>query len=123
MMALDSLYSILSTFLNIKSIEKAITGQSAIAFIKEKNYDLVVLDLNLPDMNGLSVLKSIKKRRINTKVIVFTNYALPMYKKASLQYGADFFLDKTTDSKKFLGVVKSLLLIEPGSYTEIHQGI
>jgi len=82
--------------------------------------DVVILDLQMPDGNGLDVLKSMKGNSVTSTVIVLTNHAFPQYRKKCLQSGAHFFLDKSTEFEK-VGELLQLLINStsenPGSNT------
>ena len=52
-------------------IDVANTGESAFSFIKSENYDLVTLDLNMPDVDTTNILSQIKIRNENSKVLIF----------------------------------------------------
>lgn len=59
--------------------------------------DAVILDLQLGEGNGLTLLKSIKQEKPNVKVVVLTNHATDANRLRALRAGADIFLDKSTD--------------------------
>jgi len=50
-------------------------GREALAILAEEPFDVVILDLRMPDMNGLQVLTEIKKLRPETEVIILTGHA------------------------------------------------
>lgn len=57
------------------SIHKAANGQEALQkFREDVNFDLIVTDLNMPDMDGLELTENIKKIEENTPIIVFTGH-------------------------------------------------
>lgn len=71
--------------------------------------DAIVLDINLARGSGFKVLTSIRAERTRRpQVIVFTGYAYPHYRNLAMEMGADFFLDKATDFKLLLEVIKGL---------------
>ena len=79
----------------------AADGLHAITCIRELNPDVVVLDIQMPCGNGLDVLKNIKHDSAGRPVvIVFTNFPYPQYRKRALEYGAEYFVDKTTEFDK-----------------------
>ncbi len=62
--------------------------------------DVVILDLQLPDMNGIEVLKTIRHEHPNTRFIIFTNHTAPQIRSNCLKEGADGFYDKSTEFEK-----------------------
>lgn len=56
--------------------------------------DLIILDLNLAEGNGLGVLQSVKSQALQTRVAVLTNHAEAPYRKKCLNSGAEWFFDK-----------------------------
>ena len=63
-------------------------------FMDRKDFDLIFLDIKLPDLNGLDVLKQIKKTCPEVKVIVITAFGSPEARQEALDRGASAFLDK-----------------------------
>ncbi len=61
------------------------------------NIDLVILDVHLPMRMGLTLLHEIKTRHPHIKVIVFSNYAKPLFKRYCMKLGADYFYEKSTE--------------------------
>ena len=61
---------------------------------ERKDFDLIFLDIKLPDLNGLDVLEQIKKTFPHTKVIIITAFGSPEAKQEALERGASAFLDK-----------------------------
>jgi DNA-binding NarL/FixJ family response regulator len=62
--------------------------------------DVVILDIRMPGGNGIEVLREVKKMNPAPRVIMLTNFAYAQYRKKCEQAGADFFLDKSTESDK-----------------------
>lgn len=83
-------------------------GLHAIASIRQLKPDVVVLDIQMPRGTGLDVLKNVKHDGAGPKVVVFTNFPYPQYRKRALEYGADYFLDKTTEFEKLREVFGQL---------------
>lgn len=63
-------------------------------FMDRKDFDLVFLDIKLPDLNGFEVLEQIKKTSPGTKVIIITAFGSPEARQQALVRGASAFLDK-----------------------------
>ncbi|WP_372753476.1 response regulator [Mariniflexile sp.] len=91
---------------NIKSLFWETTLHKATNAINLNNPDIIVLDLNLPDGNGIELLKTLKRKQNQTKVYIFSiNSEL---KKTCLRLGADAFFDKTTDSENLIASLSQL---------------
>jgi DNA-binding NarL/FixJ family response regulator len=69
----------------------------ALLGIQKYQPDIVILDIQLLDGNGLAVLQQVKKEQPNRKVIVLTNFNSDQYRDLAERYGADAFLDKSND--------------------------
>lgn len=70
---------------------------TALLGIKKYQPDVVILDIQLLDGNGLTVLQQVKKEQPSSKVIVLTNFNSDQYRDLAYRYGADSFLDKSND--------------------------
>ena len=73
---------------------QARSGTEALAMVKDGCWDLVLLDLGLPDMNGIEVLKRIKHDQPRLPILVFSMYAEDDYATAVLEAGAIGYLPK-----------------------------
>jgi response regulator of citrate/malate metabolism len=78
--------------------------QEAISFFDDTYFELVVLDLKLPDGHGIELLKILKEKQIKTKVFVFS--VSRELKSFSIKYGASAFFDKATDFDKLIEAIK-----------------
>lgn len=79
---------------------------SAMDGIRDGAPDVVLLDIKLRGSNGMEVMHHIVQSKIDTKVIVLTNYAEPQYRELFLRQGAHAVLDKSNEFHR----VKELLL-------------
>ncbi|WP_231990333.1 response regulator [Nitrosomonas ureae] len=70
----DGLKRIFSETDDIKVVAEAINGKDTIKKAKEYNWDIALLDINLPDMNGLEVLKRISSANLPSYVLVLSMY-------------------------------------------------
>lgn len=82
---------------NLEIIGEATNGVEAMQFIQKKTPDFIILDIGMPKMNGLEVLKKMKEAGSESSVCIFTNYSSDQYKQKCLDLGADFFFDKNHD--------------------------
>jgi DNA-binding NarL/FixJ family response regulator len=84
-------------------------GKAALDMIMELNPDLAFLDLQMPEMGGIEVLRKIKAAKLKTRVCILTNYSFPQYRARCLAIGADYFLSKSDDFEKIDVVITGLL--------------
>ena len=89
-----SLNEILSTRFPSMTIVEAGNANSVPEQVESLVPDLVLMDIKLPDGNGLSLTRSIKADHADTIVIVITAYDLPEYRHAAFQAGASYFIPK-----------------------------
>jgi len=107
------LIKIFSEYKEIEIVGEAGYAREAIESIKKLSPDVVILDLKLPDGNGINVMEEIKKGNISTKIIIFTNYSYVQYMKRCVEGGADFFFYKATEFDKLKEAIKKLLHYYP----------
>jgi DNA-binding NarL/FixJ family response regulator len=93
----DRIKSLLNDLKEKLVVYEAENGVDALQLIRENEPDLAILDIRMPEMNGIEVLKKIRKLKMKTKVCMLTNYPYPQYKKRCLETGADYFLSKTEE--------------------------
>ena len=82
-------------------------GQQALEFIKHENPDVMVIDLRMPGMNGLEVLRQVKKTNRNIEVIMLSGYGTLESERASMELGAFAFLHKPADFEKLTETIKA----------------
>lgn len=73
---------------------EAASSREAIAMVRAKEWDLVLLDLAMPDQNGLEALKRIKRERPGLPVLIFSNFTENEFALSSLRAGAAGYLCK-----------------------------
>jgi DNA-binding NtrC family response regulator len=78
-------------------VEVAEDGAQALAFLKERSFSLVLLDLRLPDMNGLDILARIKESDDQPLVVIMTAYPEVRTAVAALKAGAYDYINKPFD--------------------------
>lgn len=82
------------------SVNWAVSFSEGIEAIDATKPDVIVLDLKLPDGNGVDILKKIRTTDVNTHIFVFSvNLAM---KNTCLRLGANNFFDKITESEKLI---------------------
>ncbi|MBI5477092.1 MAG: response regulator [Ignavibacteriales bacterium] len=90
-------------------VTAAYDGAEAVKHVQKKQFDLAILDIKMPKMNGLDVLKYIKKHYPATKVIILTAFADITNALEAKKNGAEAFLDKPCDVDELLALMDRLL--------------
>jgi len=105
------------TFLLIKNMLRktnveltyAVNGKEGIKKFDANKYDLVLLDINMPLINGVDVLKHIKESKRNVPVVVQTAYALADDSKRFLKMGSDGYISKPMSQDDLFAGIKKFL--------------
>ena len=104
------------------SCEHAGDGQSGLARVQAGGVDLVVLDLMLPDMDGLQVCQRIRAlpgSASQVPVLMLTAKGDPMDRIIGLELGADDYLPKPFEPRELLARIKAILRRKPGESPEV----
>ena len=75
-------------------VYEAENGVEALQLIIEKEPDLVILDIRMPEMNGIEVLNKISELGLELKVCMLTSYPYKQYREKCFAAGASYFFDK-----------------------------
>ena len=97
----------------------AVDGIEGLELLRQEEYDLVLLDLKLPKLSGVEVLKEIRKVRPYIFVIVYTNFSIFADIKTLTNIGIDGYVNKGADAnlQELVDMIKGKL--EPFSVTDI----
>lgn len=85
------------------------TGAKGEMLLRQKPVDVVLLDLRLPDMDGLTILRRIKQQDLNVHVIVLTAYSAVPSAVEAMKLGAYDYIDKPSDASKLKLIIKRAL--------------
>ena len=105
----DRIRSLLNSIDDNLEVYEAENGAEALQIIREKKPGLAILDIRMPEMNGIEVLKKIKELKMKVKVCMLTSYPYPQYRKRCLEAGADYFLSKIEDFEEIEIIVSDML--------------
>src|SRR5215831_5969954 len=78
-------------------VETADDGDTAVAMMAKKKYDVILLDIRMPRMSGIDVLKHIKEKKINSRVIVLTGVDDLTIAVEAVKNGANDYITKPFD--------------------------
>lgn len=96
------------------------TGEEALELIKENEYDLIILDLMLPGIDGLDLCKIIKadRKKSSIPIVMVTAKSEEADKVAGLEIGADHYVTKPFSPRELMAIVKATLRRRPGKEDE-----
>ncbi len=94
-------------------VDSAFDGEEALLFIDQYKYDIIILDIMLPKVNGLEVLKRARSKKINTPIIMLTAKSTTEDKILGLDLGADDYLPKPFNVEELLARIRALLRRKP----------
>jgi two-component system, OmpR family, response regulator len=90
------------------SVDVAEDGVGALAFAGDRDYDVIVLDRGLPDLDGLEVLRILRSRGVSTPVLMLTALGSLEHRVAGLDAGADDYLPKPFAFAELLARLRAL---------------
>jgi two-component system cell cycle response regulator CtrA len=90
-------------------VDQADTGEEALELVRHYDYDAVILDLMLPDVEGYDVVRRMRAARIETPVLILSGLSRPQAKVKGLAMGADDFLTKPFDHSELLARLQAVV--------------
>jgi signal transduction histidine kinase/ActR/RegA family two-component response regulator len=90
-------------------VDFAMDGQQALALIKQNNYDLALIDINMPIMNGLELVKLIRRVKVKSKLIAVSAYADSDKINQALNAGFDSYLTKPIEEYQLVELIETSL--------------
>ena len=110
---LDGLRSVLAELPGVELLPSVINGHQLIDYLHQHPVDLLLLDLNMPKMDGLTALRYVRRDFPTVKVIVFTSYNQPQRIRDVQALGAMGYLLKTTDAPTLKAAVQQVWAGQP----------
>jgi DNA-binding NarL/FixJ family response regulator len=105
---LDGLNSLLKNREDILVAGEAKNGRDALSLVKLLDPDIVLMDIDMPVMNGIEALKEIKKASPTTKVIILSMHEESGMIKSLMALGADGYLLKSCSQDELLGAISTV---------------
>lgn len=104
-------------------IVEAASGREAVALARTARPDLVILDLNLPDLGGLEVLTRLLREDPSVRVLVLTMHAEPLYASRALKAGAKGYVSKAAAPAEITAAVQAVARGEGYVEAKVAQAI
>jgi DNA-binding NarL/FixJ family response regulator len=89
----------------IEVVAEAETARAALYMLQSQAFDVAIVDIGLPDQNGLQLLKQMRREQPRLAVLMLSMYAETVYAVRALQYGAAGYLTKNCNASVLLGAV------------------
>jgi DNA-binding response OmpR family regulator len=90
------------------NIIKCYDGKDGLELTAQNNYDLIVLDIMLPNVDGLQICKEVRKKENYTPILMLTSKSEELDKVLGLEVGADDYLTKPFGIREFIARVKAI---------------
>jgi DNA-binding NarL/FixJ family response regulator len=101
--------TILSKEADLEVVDEAKTGREALNLCRNLRPDLVLMDVRMPEMDGLAATRAIKAERPSTSVLILTTYENPDYLFEAIKSGAVGYVLKDATKGEILGAVRGVL--------------
>lgn len=95
------------------AVDVAVNGQEGIDFAMSADYDIILMDVMLPLVDGITALKTLRQKRLNTPVLMLTARDMVGDRVVGLDAGADDYLIKPFDFTELLARIRALLRRPP----------
>ncbi|MDR7071924.1 response regulator transcription factor [Fictibacillus barbaricus] len=104
----DGLKNIISFEEDMHVVGEATSGEEALVLSEQLSPDVIIMDINLPGINGVETTSIIKAKKPNARILVLTMYTHDEYLLASLKAGADGYLLKDAPSEHVVDAIKAV---------------
>ena len=94
---------------SIVVVGEAENGKQALALIKSIEFDIVLMDINMPEMDGMYVLELIKEQDIDCKVLILSMHDNKEYILGAMRHGADGYILKDVPGKELIEAIKKVI--------------
>jgi DNA-binding NarL/FixJ family response regulator len=105
----DGLKSLLSSESNLEIVEQVFEAKNVLLEIHKTAPDLLFLDINLPDQNGIELAKEIQKAFPKVKIILLTMYSDTQIYKEALKIGVDGYILKNSSKQELLKGIEAVM--------------
>jgi DNA-binding NarL/FixJ family response regulator len=105
----EGMSALLSDVEDIEIVHTASNGKEVLDYLKKENADLVLMDINMPDLDGLQATKKISKQYPKVKVLILSMHNKEGYIKNAIEVGARGYMLKNTGKKELLLAIDHIM--------------
>jgi DNA-binding NarL/FixJ family response regulator len=104
----EGLMRILAAASDIEVAGEAANGDETLALVKQHDFDLALVDLSMPGLSGLDLIKRLKLERPKLRILVLSMHAESQYAARALKAGASGYLTKDSAAAQLLGAIRKV---------------
>lgn len=104
----EGLSALLRDVEEVEIVKTASNGLEVLDFLKNETADLVLMDINMPEMDGIQTTEAIKKKHKDVKVLVLSMHNKEGFVKNAIEVGADGYILKNTGKKELLLAIEHI---------------
>jgi len=102
----DGLKRILGASSDLQVAGEAANGDEALALARANDYDLALIDMSMPGLSGIDLVKRLKAEKPKMKLLVLSMHGEPQYAARALKAGAAGYLTKDSAAEKLVGAIR-----------------
>lgn len=99
---------ILSTVEDIEVVAEAVNGRDALEIARKQICDVILLDISMPDQNGVDTLRTIKQGQPGFPILILSGYPAQQYAVNLFKMGANGYLNKECDSDELIKAIRTV---------------
>jgi DNA-binding NarL/FixJ family response regulator len=104
----DGLKRILGASSDVQVAGEAANGDDALALARAHDYDLALLDMSMPGLSGIDLIKRLKLEKPRMKLLVLSMHGEPQYAARALKAGAAGYLTKDSAAEQLVGAIRKV---------------
>jgi DNA-binding NarL/FixJ family response regulator len=104
----DGLKRILAATTDLQVAGEAANGDQALALVKSNDYDLALLDMSMPGLSGIDLIKRIRIEKPALRILVLSMHGEQQYATRALKAGAAGYLTKDSASEQLVGAIRKV---------------
>uniref|UniRef100_UPI0040486753 response regulator n=2 Tax=Roseivirga sp. TaxID=1964215 RepID=UPI0040486753 len=107
-MVLDGISSILEDVENIKVVGTALNGEHALRALGVEGVDVLLLDINMPELDGIEVVRQMEKQDIHVNTLILTMHNNPQFTKQLIELGVEGCILKNSGKKELVYAINEV---------------
>ncbi len=123
LLVINGLKAMIENTSDIKLLFSATSGYDLLSELKEKQPDVLLLDIQMPDINGIDLCKEVHARYPLVKIIALTNFEQSSYVKQMVRNGALGYLLKNIDGKTLQAAIRTVVQDKPFIHEQIRNNM